>query len=111
MNKMKKILALALLAVSLFAVALPAMAADWTWHYGSEVDGNSGSSSNVRAVQNDLNAWRQANGYAKIGVDGYWGPETEAAVRLFQRLTPGLSEDGVVGPNTMRELYKWCPHK
>jgi peptidoglycan hydrolase-like protein with peptidoglycan-binding domain len=38
-----------------------------------------------------------------IKVDGIFGPETEAAVRSFQRST-GLSVDGVVGPQTISAL-------
>ena len=33
-----------------------------------------------------------------------FGPDTEAAVREFQRRTPGLVVDGIVGPATARAL-------
>ncbi|MGV0803435.1 peptidoglycan-binding domain-containing protein, partial [Mycolicibacterium elephantis] len=33
-----------------------------------------------------------------------FGPQTEAAVREFQRRTPGLEVDGIVGPATAAAL-------
>lgn len=38
-------------------------------------------------------------GYYAGGVDGVWGPLSEAAVRRFQRAC-GLTEDGAFGPET-----------
>ncbi|TFV60965.1 N-acetylmuramoyl-L-alanine amidase [Mycobacterium sp. PS03-16] len=44
-------------------------------------------------------------GYAgHLEVDGDYGPLTEAAVREFQRRTPGLTVDGIVGPETAAAL-------
>jgi N-acetyl-anhydromuramyl-L-alanine amidase AmpD len=37
-------------------------------------------------------------------VDGVYGPQTEAAVREFQRRTPGFKVDGIVGPATAAAL-------
>ena len=37
-------------------------------------------------------------------IDGVYGPQTEAAVREFQRRTQGLKIDGIVGPATAAAL-------
>lgn len=39
----------------------------------------------------------------RIAEDGAWGPQTEAAVKQFQRRA-GLAVDGVAGPNTLNKL-------
>lgn len=41
--------------------------------------------------------------YAKFGVTGYFGPDTEASVREFQRRS-GLTADGIAGPKTLGAL-------
>jgi N-acetylmuramoyl-L-alanine amidase len=45
----------------------------------------------------------------KVGrVDGYFGPETEAALREFQR-NMGIPADGTCGPFTLRQLAQLAP--
>jgi peptidoglycan hydrolase-like protein with peptidoglycan-binding domain len=60
--------------------------------------GNSGAA--VSAVQHNL---RYAYGYTRVGVDGQFGPITNAAVRSFQgRFRIGV--DGIVGTATWSAL-------
>jgi hypothetical protein len=53
----------------------------------------------VRTLQNRLNALD----HAKLAVDGVFGPQTEAAVKAFQR-KERIAVDGVVGPQTWSKL-------
>jgi peptidoglycan hydrolase-like protein with peptidoglycan-binding domain len=48
-------------------------------------------------------------GYA-VGVDGGYGPNTAAAVRLFQRRS-GIAADGRAGSATLRALEHGAPHR
>lgn len=52
----------------------------------------------VRVVQGLLNG-----GGVPCTIDGDFGPQTDGAVRTFQR-AHGLAADGIVGPNTYRKL-------
>jgi zinc D-Ala-D-Ala carboxypeptidase len=62
--------------------------------------GNSGAA--VAAVQHNL---RYAYGYTSVGVDGQFGPVTNAAVRSFQgRFKIGV--DGIVGTATWSALLR-----
>ena len=63
------------------------------------------SGENVRIIQQQLN--RIAQNYPSISqiypADGFFGADTERAVKAFQKLF-SLSEDGIVGPATWYQL-------
>ena len=44
-------------------------------------------------------------GWLSGKASGTYDEDTEAAVRAFQRKTPGLWEDGVAGPGTLKAVY------
>lgn len=54
----------------------------------------------VRLLQKRLNSlgW-----FAKIPVDGIFGPKTESTVIKFQKMV-GITADGIVGPQTWAQL-------
>jgi cell wall-associated NlpC family hydrolase len=54
----------------------------------------------VRAVQAAL----EAAGFSPDGVDGSYGPKTEAAVKAYQAAN-GLEADGIAGPKTWAKLF------
>ena len=112
MKNMKKILALALVIVSVLAIAAPALALTWTEHYGpgtlySNTEGN--VRRYIRNVQYDI---RAVTGY-QVTVDGYYGNGTKAAVKYFQKYMNdnhgySLAEDGICGPQTKDALMSMC---
>lgn len=165
MKKMKKILATAMLAVSLFAVAFPALAAteygkcnvgtyinvrknppgDMTPIYnlrnGQPVTTTGATSGNYKKISSPVTGWvdknylttstpawmssygsktmnlatkAQMEAFQKdlnklpgisITVDGYWGSETETAVREAQRQA-GITIDGIAGTMTKVWVYE-----
>lgn len=56
----------------------------------------------VKEAQCLLRHWGESLGSS--GIDGDFGPATEAAVRSFQSKYCGLSVDGIVGPKTWHAL-------
>jgi hypothetical protein len=79
--------------------AAPAAAVSPTAWYLSQAADHATYVDAVRQLQQKL-----ANlGYA-VGVDGYFGPQTDSAVRAYQA-NRGLQVDGVVGPQTHQTLF------
>ena len=71
---------------------------DRGWNYGRYVGVSNGSG--VYWIQAMLNkAYRYANNFTPLEVDGAYGQKTEEAVKRFQR-SMGLTADGIFGPNT-----------
>ena len=66
---------------------------------GARVLKNGVSGYDVRVLQETL----ESLGYSVGGVDGHFGPKTEAAVRAFQRAF-GIEDDGLVGRVTKTAL-------
>lgn len=66
----------------------------------------------VKALQERLNTlgYRDAEGKPLVA-DGKFGDRTKHAVEQFQREHPGLTVDGVAGPNTLRELKTAQPRQ
>ena len=61
----------------------------------------------VRAVQDQINFRNLKNGHT-LGVDGIFGPRTDASVRAFQKAmtgeVSGFRVDGIAGPQTWQAL-------
>lgn len=108
MKNLKKILALALVAVSILAVALPAMALDGGYNaaarYLSTSTLKDGANNDSRAVRN-LQIILQSRGYTPGPIDGIYGQLTANAVSEFQR-DNNLSVDGQCGRYTKTKLWE-----
>lgn len=72
----------------------------WMNRYGSRTM-NLASKDDMENFQTDLN---KISGIDDISVDGYWGPETENAVRQLQAKA-GISVDGIAGTYTKLWTY------
>jgi peptidoglycan hydrolase-like protein with peptidoglycan-binding domain len=86
-------------------ITVDGIVGDITWLNIDEADMSNptirkGSHGNpVRRAQKRLTL----GGYDTGGVDGIFGARTEAAVKHFQK-DRGLTQDGIVGPNTWNEI-------
>lgn len=107
MKHMKKFVALALVLVSILAIAGSAMAAaPYETRYSNvELYTNTpaGYSWAIRNLQRDLNIYDSNN---HLKVDGYFGQKTKAAVMRFQQ-GQGLNADGRVGSLTKQALWTY----
>ena len=59
----------------------------------------------VEAIQEVLNASVKKD-LPRLEIDGKYGPKTKEMVEAFQSEHKPLAVDGIVGPNTMRELER-----
>ncbi len=108
MKKMKKILALALVIVSVLAIAAPALALSGGYEAASVYLSKSTLKPGYgteRAVTN-LQYMLVALGYDPGTIDGIYGSNTSKAVSAFQRdYGNGLSVDGQCGRNTKVAIW------
>lgn len=58
----------------------------------------------VKHLQSELNRWFPT--YSKLNVDGSFGYATEKVIKEFQRRVD-IEVDGIVGPNTKKQLAKF----
>lgn len=110
MKHTKKIVALALVLVTVLAIGAPALAA-LSGSYAPYL-GGSGSSYNIRRghtgdqVKN-LQMLMNACLGTSLTLDGVFGSDTEKAVIKFQSQY-GLTADGIVGANTKQKIWDKC---
>lgn len=105
---MKKLLALALIIVSVLAIAAPALAYDPDG-YDDYLGPGTSSVYNLREGQvnqrvQNLQIMLIYAGYNPGSTDGNFGPRTKAAVCEFQKAYT-LTPDGIVGEDTKATLW------
>ena len=131
--KMKKILALALVIVSVLAISIPSLAEEyrpWQYRWGAHTlfpdtfpDPNDPDEEelyyDICNFQSDLNYARtkfegfrlMASGYyfAPLTVDGQYGDNTTYAVKMVQKYF-GLTQDGAAGVQTKDALWEFLEY-
>jgi hypothetical protein len=89
----------------------PSSGGDWTsgdvyqskLYPGSDGDAGEGSDS-VRRMQTVLNAWSFTGGQ-ELPITGFYGPDTQHEVGLFQSQVCGDPPDGAIGPKQTDALF------
>lgn len=99
MKKTHKILALVLIAFTVFGVATFSAVKMPVEEASAAVYQQGSRGATVRSIQKKLKNW----GYYKGSVDGIYGAQTKSAVKYFQRKN-GLTADGIVGNKTLAAL-------
>jgi len=110
MKNMKKLIALALVAVSIFAISIPAMALSGGYNQAARYLDNDTlkpdwPQNDSRAVTN-LQRMLAALGHDPGPIDGIYGPMTEDAVLEFQQLHSDLTNDGICGRYTKIKIWE-----
>lgn len=109
MKHMKKLIALALVAMTVLAVAVPAMALDGGYNAAADYLSTSTLkrdwNNNQTAVRN-LQIMLDAVGIYPGPIDGIYGVRTESAVLTFQQRYDDLSDDGECGRYTKTKLWE-----
>lgn len=99
MKKTHKILALVLIAFTVFGVATFSAVKMPVEEASAAVYQQGSRGATVRSIQKKLKNW----GYYKGSIDGIYGAQTKSAVKYFQRKN-GLTADGIVGNKTLAAL-------
>ncbi|MGI6635420.1 MAG: peptidoglycan-binding domain-containing protein [Christensenellales bacterium] len=110
MKNMKKFLALALVAMTVLAVAVPALALTGGYNAAARYLNNvtlkpDWPQNNSTAVEN-LQRMLDALGYDPGPFDGIYGPLTKNAVLAFQQAHSDLTNDGICGKYTKIKIWE-----
>lgn len=110
MKHMKKLIALVLVAITVLAVAAPAMALTGGYNAAARYLNNvtlkpDWPQNDSRAVKN-LQRMLAYLGYDPGPIDGIYGPMTKNAVLDFQRDHSDLTNDGICGRYTKTRIWE-----
>lgn len=110
MKHMKKLIALALVAITVLAVSVPAMALTGGYNEAARYLNNvtlkpDWPQNNKIAVAN-LQRMLAALGHNPGPIDGIYGPMTTSAVLAFQQRYSDLTNDGICGRFTKIKIWE-----